>query len=51
MIHAMHEFIDRIRQAIFVAATMLPFGLQTNEDKKDVMLSSLVLFLHEALAT
>uniref|UniRef100_J3NAV0 AB hydrolase-1 domain-containing protein n=1 Tax=Oryza brachyantha TaxID=4533 RepID=J3NAV0_ORYBR len=35
LIHAMHQFIDRIRQAIFVAATMLPFGLQTDEDKKD----------------
>lgn len=36
MIHAMHEFVDRIKQAIFVAAAMLPFGLQTDEDKKDV---------------
>ncbi|BAF29017.2 methylesterase 17 [Oryza sativa Japonica Group] len=35
LIHAMHQFVDRIRQAIFVAATMLPFGLQTDEDKKD----------------
>jgi len=36
VIHAMHEFVDRISQAFFVAATMLPFGLQTDEDKKDV---------------
>lgn len=36
VIHAMHEFVDRIKQAIFVAAAMLPFGLQTDEDKKDV---------------
>ncbi|KAF0916556.1 hypothetical protein E2562_007631, partial [Oryza meyeriana var. granulata] len=35
LIHVMHQFVDRIRQAIFVAATMLPFGLQTDEDKKD----------------
>ncbi|KAL6906011.1 hypothetical protein ACP4OV_003612 [Aristida adscensionis] len=35
VIHAMHEFVDRIKQAFFVAATMLPFGLQTDEDKKD----------------
>lgn len=35
VIHAMHEFVDRISQAFFVAATMLPFGLQTDEDKKD----------------
>jgi predicted alpha/beta hydrolase family esterase len=36
VIHAMHQFIDKIKQAFFVAATMLPFGLQTDEDKKDV---------------
>ncbi|KAM0832434.1 hypothetical protein ACQ4PT_064906 [Festuca glaucescens] len=35
VIHAMHEFVDRVKQAIFVAAAMLPFGLQTDEDKKD----------------
>jgi predicted alpha/beta hydrolase family esterase len=44
VIHAMHEFVDRIKQAFFVAATMLPFGLQTNEDKKDVMFTSFSLF-------
>jgi len=38
VIHAMHEFVDRISQAFFVAATMLPFGLQTDEDKKDQMI-------------
>ena len=37
VIHAMHEFVDRINQAFFVAATMLPFGFQSDEDKKDVM--------------
>lgn len=37
MIHAMHEFVDRIGQAFFVAATMLPFGFQADEDKNDVM--------------
>lgn len=37
VIHAMHEFVDRIKEAIFVAAAMLPFGLQTDEDKKDVI--------------
>lgn len=42
LIHAMHQFVDRIRQAIFVAATMLPFGLQTDEDKKDVMFISII---------
>ena len=36
VIHAMHEFVDRIKQAIFVAAAMLPFGLLTDEVKKDV---------------
>lgn len=37
VIHAMHEFVDRIGQAFFVAATMLPFGFQADEDKNDVM--------------
>jgi hypothetical protein len=37
VIHAMHEFVDRISQSFFVAATMLPFGFQADEDKKDVM--------------
>jgi predicted alpha/beta hydrolase family esterase len=44
VIHAMHQFIDKIKQAFFVAATMLPFGLQTDEDKKDVMPTSFSLF-------
>ncbi|AQK57050.1 Methylesterase 17 [Zea mays] len=35
VIHAMHEFVDRIGQAFFVAATMLPFGFQADEDKND----------------
>ncbi|VAI03799.1 unnamed protein product [Triticum turgidum subsp. durum] len=34
--HAMHLFSDRIKQAIFIAATMLPFGYQTEQDIKDV---------------
>ena len=46
VIHAMHHSIDRIKQAFFVAATMLPFGLQTDEDKKDVMSRSFSLFSH-----
>lgn len=33
--HAMHLFSDRIKQAIFIAATMLPFGFQTEQDIKD----------------
>uniref|UniRef100_A0ACD5X0S7 Uncharacterized protein n=1 Tax=Avena sativa TaxID=4498 RepID=A0ACD5X0S7_AVESA len=33
--HAMHLFSDRIKQAIFIAATMLPFGYQTEQDIKD----------------
>lgn len=34
--HAMHLFSERIKQAIFIAATMLPFGYQTEQDIKDV---------------
>lgn len=33
--HAMHLFRDKIKQAIFVAATMLPFGYQSEQDIKD----------------
>ncbi|KAF0918601.1 hypothetical protein E2562_025185 [Oryza meyeriana var. granulata] len=33
--HAMHLFGDRIKQAIFIAATMLQFGYQTEQDIKD----------------
>jgi len=33
--HAMHLFSNRIKQAIFIAATMLPFGYQTEQDIKD----------------
>jgi len=33
--HAMHLFGDKIKQAIFIAATMLPFGYQTEQDIKD----------------
>ncbi|CAD6235155.1 unnamed protein product [Miscanthus lutarioriparius] len=33
--HAMHLFRDKIKQAIFIAATMLPFGYQTEQDIKD----------------
>lgn len=47
VIHAMHEFIDRIRQAVFVAATMLPFGLQTDEDKKDVRFHASLYFSYK----
>lgn len=47
VIHAMHEFVDRIKEAIFVAAAMLPFGLQTDEDKKDVMFSGLSFCSHK----
>ncbi|KAL6906010.1 hypothetical protein ACP4OV_003611 [Aristida adscensionis] len=32
--HAMHLFRDRIKQAIFIAATMLPFGYLTEQDIK-----------------
>ncbi|KAG2559678.1 hypothetical protein PVAP13_8KG023600 [Panicum virgatum] len=32
---AMHLFGDKIKQAIFIAATMLPFGYQTEQDIKD----------------
>lgn len=35
--HAMHLFRDKIKQAIFVAATMLPFGYQSEQDIKDVI--------------
>jgi predicted alpha/beta hydrolase family esterase len=35
--HAMHLFRDKIKQAIFIAATMLPFGYQTEQDIKDVI--------------
>ena len=51
VIHAMHEFVDRVKQAIFVAAAMLPFGLQTDEDTKDVTFSSFSFFCHVAYAT
>ena len=37
MTHAMHLFRDKIKQAIFIAATMLPFGYQTEQDIKDVI--------------
>jgi len=30
-------FRDKIKQAIFIAATMLPFGYQTEQDIKDVI--------------
>jgi hypothetical protein len=33
----MHLFGDKIKQAIFIAATMLPFGFQTEQDIKDVI--------------
>lgn len=33
--HAMHLFSDRIKQAIFIAAAMLPFGFKTEQDIKD----------------
>ncbi|KAL6870598.1 hypothetical protein ACP4OV_014446 [Aristida adscensionis] len=33
--HAMHMFTERIKQAIFIAATMLPFGYLTEQDIKD----------------
>jgi predicted alpha/beta hydrolase family esterase len=51
VIHAMHEFVDRVKQAIFVAAAMLPFGLQTDEDKKDVMFPDFSFCCPEAYAT
>jgi predicted alpha/beta hydrolase family esterase len=51
VIHAMHEFVDRVKQAIFVAAAMLPFGLQTDEDKKDVMFPDFSFFCPQAYAT
>ncbi|KAF2909200.1 methylesterase 17 isoform X2 [Oryza sativa Japonica Group] len=35
VVHAMHLFGDRIKQAIFIAATMLQFGYQTEQDIKD----------------
>ena len=35
--HAMHLFSDRIKLAIFIAATMLPFGYETERDIKDVI--------------
>lgn len=34
--HALHVFGNKIKVAIFVAATMLPWGYQTEEDIKDV---------------
>lgn len=37
VVHAMHLFGDRIKQAIFIAATMLQFGYQTEQDIKDVI--------------
>jgi len=33
----MHLFRDKIKQSIFIAATMLPFGYQTEQDIKDVI--------------
>ncbi|XP_042391993.1 methylesterase 17-like [Zingiber officinale] len=33
--HAMHAFKSKIKLAIFVAATMLPWGYHTEEDIKD----------------
>ncbi|KAL6597385.1 hypothetical protein ACP70R_046825 [Stipagrostis hirtigluma subsp. patula] len=33
--HVMHMFRHRIKQAIFIAATMLPFGYLTEQDVKD----------------
>lgn len=33
---ALHEFGDKISLAIFVAATMLPFGILTEQDARDV---------------
>nr|TKW07536.1 hypothetical protein SEVIR_7G313600v2 [Setaria viridis] len=33
--HAMHLFTDKIKQGIFIAADMLPFGFQTEQDTKD----------------
>ncbi|CAL9121794.1 unnamed protein product [Musa textilis] len=33
--HALHVFSNKIKVAIFVAATMLPWGYQTEEDIKD----------------
>uniref|UniRef100_A0A0D9XWA7 AB hydrolase-1 domain-containing protein n=1 Tax=Leersia perrieri TaxID=77586 RepID=A0A0D9XWA7_9ORYZ len=35
MTQAMHLFGDRIKQAIFIAAAMLQFGFQTEQDIKD----------------
>ncbi|KAH7657597.1 Carboxylesterase protein [Dioscorea alata] len=34
---ALHEFGDKISLAIFVAATMLPFGILTEQDARDVV--------------
>ncbi|KAJ0964735.1 hypothetical protein J5N97_025873 [Dioscorea zingiberensis] len=34
---ALHEFADKISVAIFLAATMLPFGFLTEEDMTDVV--------------
>nr|CAD1817460.1 unnamed protein product [Ananas comosus var. bracteatus] len=35
VVQAIHLFADKIKLAIFVAATMLPFGFRTDEDRKD----------------
>ncbi|XP_015698191.1 methylesterase 17-like [Oryza brachyantha] len=44
VVHAMHLFGDRIKQAIFIAATMLQFGYQTEQDiKEDSALASILL--------
>jgi len=43
--HAMHLFGDKIKQAIFIAATMLPFGYQTEQDIKDVIQKFSLCFL------
>ena len=33
---ACHKFANKIRLAVYVAATMLKFGFLTDEDRKDV---------------
>lgn len=43
--HAMHIFSDKIKLAIFLAATMLPSGFLSEEDILDVRKSPALKFL------
>lgn len=42
---ACHKFANKIRLAVYVAATMLKFGFLTDQDHKDVRLLSFSLTL------